>query len=170
MTEKKEKQEKKKQLNNKEILELEEKASKAEEYFSQLKRLAAEFDNYKKRMIREQSQAISMASKNLIVKLLPIIDDLERALKSIDEEGSAETIANGVKLTHSDIKKLLQTEGVEEVNPQGEEFNPAEHEAVASIESEIEENCIIEVLQKGYKINGMVIRPAMVTVSCQKEE
>jgi molecular chaperone GrpE len=169
MTEKKEPKTKKNKLNEKQIEELQKRAAAADEYLGQFKRLMAEFDNYKKRMVREQSNAIAMSSKNLIVQLLPIIDDLERALRSVDEGQSLEIVAKGVKLTHADIKKLLQAEGVEEIDPEGEEFNPAEHEAVASVESEEEENCIIQVMQKGYKINGMVIRPAMVTVSCKNE-
>lgn len=170
MPEKKEPKIKKEKLNEKQIAELKEKALQSDEYLSQLKRLMAEFDNYKKRMFREQSNAIAMASKNLIVKLFPIIDDLERAIRSVDEGQSPEIIANGVKLTHADIKKLLVSEGVEEINPEGDQFNPIEHEAIASVESEEEENCIIQVMQKGYRINGLVIRPAMVTVSCKSEE
>lgn len=160
----------KKALSEKQIKELEDKAGKADEYLSQLRRLAAEFDNYKKRMIREQSQAVALSSKNLIVKLLPIIDDLERALISVDKGEGTESIAEGVKLMHNDIKKLLESEGVEILNPLGEEFDPAEHEAVAKLQSEEEENCIIDVVQKGYKIKGLIIRPAMVTVSCKGEE
>ncbi|RJQ33259.1 MAG: nucleotide exchange factor GrpE [Actinobacteria bacterium] len=151
--------------SNKEIEALKEKAAKADDYLSQLKRLAAEFDNYKKRMIREQSAAIALASKNLIEQLLPTLDDLERAIESVKDGQSAEMVAKGVELTYNDIQKLLEAEGVEQINPVGEGFNPATSEAVAQVDSDQSSETVVEVLQKGYKMNNMVIRPAKVTIA-----
>jgi len=148
---------------------IEELETQNKDYLDKLLRLKAEFDNYKKRMIREQSLAVKYASETLVYHLLPIVDDLERALLAIDGDCEPQKITEGVKLTHKDIKKLLEQHLVEEINPAGEPFNPEEHEAVLTADSsEHEEDCVVQVFQKGYKLDGKVVRPAKVSI-CKKQ-
>lgn len=140
-----------------------------QEYLDKLLRLKAEFDNYKKRMIREQSQAVKYAAENIIYKLLPIVDDLDRAILAIADGQEHIKVIEGVKLTHKDIKRLLEEHLVNEIDPHGEPFNPEEHEAVLTVDSdEHEEDCVVAVLQKGYKLDGRVVRPAKVSI-CKKQ-
>lgn len=147
---------------------LEELAQQNKEYLDKLLRLKAEFENYKKRMLKEQSLAVKYASEGIIGRLLPIIDNLDRALQAIEEGLEASKIIDGVKLTHQDIKKVLQDCFVEEINPQGEPFDPAEHEAVMTVNSNShKEDHVVEVLQKGYKLDGKIVRPAKVSI-CKK--
>lgn len=139
------------------------------DYLDKLLRLKAEFENYKKRMIKEQSLAVKFASENIVHNLLPIIDDLERALLAASSESEPAKIIEGVNLTHRDIKKLLEQYLVSEIKATGEIFNPEEHEALLVVDSgDHEEDCIVEVLQKGYKLDGKVIRPAKVSI-CKKK-
>jgi len=139
------------------------------DYLDKLLRLKAEFDNYKKRILKEQSLHAKYASENVVYQLLPIVDDLERALLAIEGEQEASQIIEGVKLTHKDIKKLLEQHLVAEINPAGEPFDPEEHEAVLTVESaEHDEDCIVQVYQKGYKLDGKVVRPAKVSI-CKKQ-
>lgn len=140
------------------------------EYLEKLLRLKAEFENYKKRMLKEQSLAIKYASEGIITRLLPIVDDLDRALEAIKNDLEASKIIDGVKLTHQDIKKVLEECLVKEINPVGEPFNPEEHEALNIIASDSHnEDHVVEVFQKGYKLDGKVVRPAKVSI-CKKNK
>lgn len=139
------------------------------DYLDKLLRLKADFENYKKRMIKEQSFAVKYAAENIIHRLLPIVDDLDRALIAINKELEPTKVIEGVKLTHQEIKKLLNEHLVHEINPVGEIFNPEEHEAMMTVcSNEHDEDAIVEVLQKGYKLDGKVVRPARVSI-CKKE-
>ncbi len=141
-----------------------------EEYLDKLLRFKAEFENYKKRMIKEQSRAINYASETIIHRLLPIVDDLDRALAATESEQDAQKIIDGVKLTHKDIKNLLEEHSVCEINPLGEPFNPEQHEAVFTQDSDKhDENCVIQVIQKGYTLNGKIVRPAKVAI-CKRDK
>lgn len=149
--------------------QLDELQSQNKDYLDKMLRLKAEFENYKKRMIKEQNMAVKYASENVIHSLLPIVDNLDRALLAISDELDPTKIIEGVRLTHQDIKKLLDDHLVEEINPVGELFNPEEHEALLSVKSDIhEDEEIVEVLQKGYKLNGKVVRAAKVSI-CKKD-
>jgi len=150
----------------KQVAELEE---QNKDYLDKFLRLKAEFENYKKRMLKEQALNARYASENLVYHLLPIVDDLERALLAIDDNQEPAKIIEGVRLTHKDIKKLLEQHLVAEINPVGEPFNPEEHEAVLTVDSpEHEEDYIVVVFQKGYKLDGKVVRPAKVSI-CKKQ-
>ncbi len=162
---KKEKTDKSQELQEK----IEELETQSQDYLDKLLRLKAEFENYKKRMLKEQSLAVKYAAENIVHRLLPIVDDLDRALLAINDGLEATKIIEGVRLTHQDIRKLLEEHLVEEIDPLGESFNPEEHEALLAVEAEDkDEDTIVAVLQKGYKLDGKVVRPAKVTI-CKKQ-
>ncbi|MDI6891706.1 MAG: nucleotide exchange factor GrpE [Actinomycetota bacterium] len=134
-----------------------------------LKRLQAEFENYKKRIIREQSQFLEFASQNLIGELLPVLDNFERALAA--GECNRDDFLKGIELVCAQFKKVLEKEGLQAIDPLGKHFDPHEHEAMMQVESdEHEEGTVAEVLQKGYLLKGRVIRPAIVKVARKSGE
>lgn len=149
-------------------LDLEEKLAeaqaKAREYLEDAQRQKAELDNYRKRMIREQTRVVEQANRALIAGLLPVIDNLEKALESCpDRENS---LAVGVRMVYQQLMDILKKEGLEEINPHGHLFDPAECEAVMTVVSDDhEDETVVEVHQKGYRYKGSLLRPARATVS-----
>jgi molecular chaperone GrpE len=137
--------------------------AKAEEHLNDLKRLAAEFENYKKRAAREQVALSTRATERLVKELLPIVDDLERALEAAEEHEEAK-LEEGVRLVHRQLASALEREGLAEIETNGK-FDPHVHEALLSQPSDAEEGSVIEVVQKGYKLGDKVIRPARVVVA-----
>ncbi len=132
-----------------------------------LQRLKADFDNYRKRMIREQTRILETAEADLIKKLLPVMDNLERALES-SKEGDSKGLREGVSMVLELMLETLGKEGLEVIDPGGEQFDPEYHEAMMVVETEdCPEGTIIDVVQKGYRFNGVLLRPAMVRVSCE---
>ena len=153
-------------LSHAEFKALEEKASKAEEYFDRLLRMQAEFDNYKKRLDRDKSDFIKFANESIISEILRILDDFERAVEAGKKKHDFDVLYKGVGMIHKDLKEFLNQKGLEEISSVGKPFNPHEHEAMMQEENnEYPEDHIIEEFQKGYKLNGRVIRPAKVKVS-----
>ena len=142
--------------------------ARAEEHLDDLKRLAAEFDNYRKRAARDQESLIARAAERLVKELLPVLDDLERALVAADEHEEAQ-LEDGVRLVHRSLADALRKEGLEEIPTDGA-FDPNIHEALLSQPSEAEEGVVIEVLQKGYRLGDRVLRPARVVVAAAKTE
>jgi molecular chaperone GrpE len=142
--------------------------AKAEEHLDDLKRLAAEFDNYRKRTTRDQQALVARAAERLVKELLPVLDDLERALVAADEHQEAK-LEEGVRLVHRSLADALRKEGLEEITTDGA-FDPHVHEALLSQPSEAEEGSVIEVLQKGYRLGDRVLRPARVVVAAPKIE
>ena len=131
-----------------------------------LKRLKADFDNYRKRMLKEQTRILETAEADLVKKLLPVIDNLERALASASE-GEAKGLSEGVAMVLDLMLSVLEKEGLDVIDPQGEPFDPEHHEAMMVVEtSECPEGTVVGVVQKGYRFNGLLLRPAMVRVSC----
>jgi molecular chaperone GrpE len=141
--------------------------AKAEEHLDDLKRLAAEFDNYRKRATRDQEQLVTRAHERLVKELLPVLDDLERALEAAEQHEEAK-LEEGVRLVHRSLQAALEREGLAEVETEGR-FDPHVHEALLSQPSEAEDGSVIEVLQKGYKLGDRVLRPARVVVAAPKE-
>ncbi|MFL5929667.1 MAG: nucleotide exchange factor GrpE, partial [Gaiellaceae bacterium] len=131
------------------------------------KRLAAEFDNYRKRTARDQESLAARAAERLVKELLPVLDDLERALVAADEHEEAK-LEDGVRLVHRSLADALRREGLEEIPTDGA-FDPHVHEALLSQPSEAVEGTVIEVLQKGYRLGDRVLRPARVVVAAPKE-
>jgi molecular chaperone GrpE len=141
--------------------------AKAQEHLDDLKRLAAEFENYKKRTAREQASLSTRATEHLVKELLPIVDDLERALEAAEEHEEVK-LEEGVRLVHRQLASALEREGLAEIETDGK-FDPHVHEALLSQPSEAEEGSVIEVLQKGYRLGDRVLRPARVVVAGSKE-
>ena len=129
-----------------ESLDVEALQAERDELFDRLQRLAAEFDNFRKRSAREQAALIERANERLVKELLPVLDDLGRALADV-----------------------LAKEGLAEIDTNGK-FDPHVHEALLSQPSEVDEGTVVEVVQKGYKLGDRVLRPARVVVAAPKEE
>ena len=133
------------------------------EYQERYQRLLADFDNYKKREEANKADFKKFASSSLVEKLLPVIDNLDRALVKADEN---DAFVEGVVMTRKELLKVLANEGLEEIPSDGCEFDHNIHQAVLAEDSdEVESNHIIETFQKGYKLNGRLLRPAMVKVA-----
>jgi molecular chaperone GrpE len=134
-----------------------------DEYLDALQRLKAEFDNYRKRVARDQQELAARAHERLVKELVPVLDDLERALEAATEheEGKLE---EGVRLVHRSLADALAKEGLAEIDTDGT-FDPHTQEALLSQPSEAEEGSVIQVLQKGYSLGDRVLRPARVVIS-----
>jgi molecular chaperone GrpE len=147
--------------------ELEEKLAEVErerdEYLNDLKRVAADFENYRKRVARDQEGLVARAHERLVKELLPVLDDLERALEAAAEHEEAK-LEEGVRLVHRELLEARAREGLVEVETEGQ-FDPHLHEALLSQPSDQEDGSVIEVLQRGYRLGDRVLRPARVVVS-----
>ncbi|OGR20871.1 MAG: nucleotide exchange factor GrpE [Desulfobacula sp. RIFOXYA12_FULL_46_16] len=131
-----------------------------------LLRLSAEFENYKKRKQREIDEFKKFANETIFRQILPVVDNLERAIASAETNSGEETLLEGVKLIHKDILKLLEMFNVKVVKAGNEPFDPNFHQAVTRQETdEFPENTVTTVLQNGYLLHDRLIRPAMVVVS-----
>jgi len=138
----------------------------ATEYLDCLKRLKAEFENYKKRSLKEKERIVKFANEDLIKQFFPLLDDLERALGSVKGPKNSASFLEGIKIILVQFKHLLKNQGVEEIKAQGEEFNPYFHEAIMQVESnEYPDNLVVEEIRKGYKLKDRILRPAMVKVN-----
>ena len=138
--------------------------AEAETHLNDLKRLAAEFENYRKRVAREQQALSARAAERLVGELLPIVDDLERALEAAEEHEEAK-LEEGVRLVQRQLAAVLEREGLAEIETDGK-FDPHVHEALLSQpSSDQSEGTVIEVLQKGYRLGDRVLRPARVVVA-----
>jgi molecular chaperone GrpE len=127
------------------------------------KRTAADFDNFKKRAAREREEYVTFANERLVKELLPILDDLERALVAATEHQEA-ALEDGVRLVHQSLAGLLSRQGLKEIDAGGA-FDPHVHEALLSQPAEAEEGSVIDVVQKGYTLGDRVVRPARVVVA-----
>jgi molecular chaperone GrpE len=139
---------------------------KHKQTLSQLTRLQADFENYKKRTQKEKEGIYRYAVEEFGEKLLPVIDNLDRALESFEKDGcESDGYLDGVRMVFNQLLDVLKEEGIEEIKAIGEEFNPMYHHAVCmeAVDGE-QDDVIIEVFQKGYQIKDKVLRPAMVKV------
>jgi molecular chaperone GrpE len=137
--------------------------TKRDEYLGDLRRVAADFDNFRKRVAREQESIVSRASERLLRELLPVLDDLERALEAAAEHEEAK-LEEGVRLVERRLREVLTGAGLVEISTDGP-FDPHVHEALLSQPAEADEGTIIQVMQKGYELGDHVIRPARVVIS-----
>ena len=133
-----------------------------ENYLELAQRIQADFENYRKRAAKEAAAAGERARSGLVRELLPIVDNLERALASAEE--GEQHLAEGVRLVHSELIAVLERNGVEQFDPVGEKFDPTEHDAL-SMRDEGESGLVVDVVEKGYRSNGTILRPARVVVS-----
>ena len=137
-----------------------------EEWKNSYTRKLAEFQNFTKRKENEVAEMRKYASEGIIVKLLDNIDNLERAVDASKESQNFDSLIEGVNMILNNLKNLLTEEGVEEIEAAGKEYNPYEHKAmITENKEELDDNVVVQVFQKGYKMKGKVVRPAMVTVN-----
>jgi molecular chaperone GrpE len=134
-----------------------------DEYLDSLQRLKAEFDNYRKRSARDHERLVARASERLVKELLPVLDDLERALVAAADHEEAK-LEEGVRLVHRALTDVLAREGLVEIETNGS-FDPHVHEALLTQPAEAETGSVVEVLQKGYRLGDSVLRPARVVVA-----
>jgi molecular chaperone GrpE len=135
-----------------------------DEYLDLARRSQADFENYRKRAAKEAALAGERAKSGLVRELLPVVDNLERALASAGE--SEQHLAEGVRLVHSELIAVLERNGVQQFDPSGERFDPGEHEALSMRPQDgAESGVVLDVVEKGYRANGTVLRPARVVVS-----
>jgi len=155
------------------VAELQQALAEAEaardEFLADLQRVAADFDNYRKRVAREQEALVARAHEKLVAELLPVLDDLERALEAATMHEEAK-LEDGVRLVHRRLRDLLLKEGLVEIATDGP-FDPYSHEALAALPAEeAEEGTILQVTQKGYLLGDRVLRPARVIVAAPPPE
>ena len=155
-----------------ELAELQKKVDELEKEKSELKdqslRIHAETENFKKRLTREKEDFAKYSNEKAVKEILPVIDNLERAVDHAKEAGESSGLIEGVEMTLDLFQKALERLGVSPVEAMGETFNPERHEAVQQIESaDHEPNIVISEFQKGYMLHERLIRPAMVVVSSQ---
>lgn len=129
-------------------------------------RLFAEYDNFRKRTLRERADLLKTASEDIIISLLPLMDDFERALKSMETASDIEAVKEGVSIIYTKFKNNLTQKGVEAIQSVGSEFNTDLHEAITNIPAPSEEmkGKVVDEIEKGYLLNGKVIRFAKVVV------
>lgn len=148
------------------IQKLKEAEESAKKYFDLYARSQAEMENLKKRLRREKEDFLKFANESLIKELLPVVDNLENAIRHAQDENSVHALREGLELTLKGMRNALSKAGVEEVKALGERFDPNFHHAVSQEEtSEVEAGTVLQELQKGYLLNQRLIRPSMVVVS-----
>lgn len=144
---------------------------RSEEYLGHLKRERADFTNYRRRVDDERAQAAQSANLGLVMKLLPILDDFERALGNASPDELETSWAKGVQLIERNLRAVLVAEGVERIDPNGAGFNPWEHEAVTYQPSaEAQDGTVLHVIRPGYRRGDRIIRPAQVVVGRANED
>ena len=145
---------------------LEEESQKVKEHLDQWKRSAAEFSNYRKRNEKERGELIKFTNALLITRLLPVLDDLERAFQTLPENMRHFTWTDGVALVHRKLEAILEQEGLKAIEARGNPFDPTLHQSIMYEETtEFDDGIILEELQKGYELNERVIRPSLVKVA-----
>jgi molecular chaperone GrpE len=140
--------------------------AEADGYLDDLRRLQAEFDNYRKRTMREQTARMASASQALVSRLLPVLDNFELAVSHAEQSRDFDRMLKGVEMVFGELNDLLAGEGLVAIEASGKPFDPERHEAVVAVEEEgVEAGTVVDVIRKGYELNGRVLRPAMVKVA-----
>jgi molecular chaperone GrpE len=151
------------EVENTQEKQTDELAQERDELVDRLQRLQAEFENYRKRAARDQQALVARAHERLVKELLPVLDDLGRALEAAEQHEEA-TLEDGVRLVHRQLMDILAREGLTEIETDGD-FDPHVHEALLAQPSDSEAGTVLEVLQKGYRLGDHVLRPARVTIA-----
>jgi molecular chaperone GrpE len=141
---------------------LAEEKGKAEKYLTSWQRSQADLENYIKRAEQDKSETVEFANRILILDLLPILDDFERALASLPVELDEQNWTEGIRLIYNKVKAVLEAQGLAEIEAEGEHFDPHWHEAAGHLEGE--EGVVVEEIRKGYKFKDKLLRPSMVMV------
>jgi len=142
--------------------QVEEEKQKAEGYLANWQRAQADFINYKRRTEQEKNELTKFSTAMLILNLLPVMDDLERALSTVPTALAGLSWFDGLRLIHRKLVAILENQGLQAIEAEGKDFDPNLHEAIMHVEGE--EGKVVQVMQKGYKLHDRIIRPAMVTV------
>lgn len=186
MTKKKAKDDKEKELSDHKINEKETKAksskkadkkdkkkTKAEEFEQKYKevndkylRLTAEFDNFRKRSLKEKMELVKSAGQDILINILPVMDNFERAIQSMDTDSNEASVKEGIELIYNNFKEFLSQRGVKEIEAIGKDFDTDLHEAITKIPvpEEAQKGKVIDVIEKGYELHGKIIRFAKVVV------
>jgi molecular chaperone GrpE len=150
----------------KDLDELGEAKRERDEYLELAQRTRADFENYRKRVAKETSDALARGKAELARSLLPAIDNLERALEAGEDASAHGALVEGVAMVRDELHSRLEGAGVESFDPTGERFDPQLHEALSTQPAEgTESGTVIETVERGYRLNGQVLRPAKVVVS-----
>jgi molecular chaperone GrpE len=136
----------------------------ADDRLDQLMRLKADFENFRKRELREKTELVERASFRVVEQLLPVLDDFDRAINALRTHTDDDALIRGLELVASQLRGVLEGEGLERVIAEGA-FDPHEHEAVMSVPGDVTEPTVLEVVRPGYKLKGKTIRPALVQVA-----
>jgi molecular chaperone GrpE len=157
-------------VNEERLNELEEKEKKADEYYGHYVRARADMDNLRKRLQRDRDDFVKFANERLLSEVIPILDNFERAFTAAEKVPATHNFALGVEMILKQLRDALARYGVEEINPAGERFDPARHEAAETLETtEHADHTVVDVLQRGYVLNGRVVQPAVVRVAVNPE-
>jgi molecular chaperone GrpE len=141
---------------------LAEEKEKSEKYLANWQRAQADFINYKRRNEQERAEVVNYANSTLILNMLPVLDDLERALASVPEEFAESPWVDGIRHIYHKLQAILEAQGISVIEAEGKDFDPHFHEAVMAVEGE--EGKVVEEISKGYKLRDRVIRPTRVKV------
>jgi len=144
--------------------ELDEAKRQAAEYLEHLQRLQAEFANFRKRVLKEQTRAVELASEPLMRRLLEVMDEFDLALIAAEQKPDFEKFLHGVELVYAKLKEILAAEGLQRIDAEGKPFDPERHEALMQSGDGQGEPVVADVLRPGYTLKGRVIRPAGVKV------
>ena len=157
-------------VNEDELYLLEEKSKKADEYYGHYVRARADLDNMRKRVQREKEDFVKYANERLLSEIIPILDNFERAFTAAEKVPATHNFAVGVEMILKQLREALARYGVEELHPVGEPFDPAKHEAAETVTTtEQPDHTVVDVLQRGYMLNGRVLQPAVVRVAVNPE-
>jgi molecular chaperone GrpE len=140
--------------------------AEAESYLDDLRRLQADFDNYRKRTLREQTARAASASQALVTRLLPVLDNFELAVSAAEQSRDFDRMLKGVEMVFGELREVLEGEGLVKIEAEGKPFDPERHEAVIAVEQEdTEPGMVVGIVRTGYELRGKVLRPAMVKVA-----
>jgi molecular chaperone GrpE len=140
--------------------------AEAESYLDDLRRLQADFDNYRKRTLREQTARAASASQALVARLLPVLDNFELAVSSAELSRDFDRMLKGVEMVFGELREVLEAEGLVRIEAEGKPFDPERHEAVIAVDEEdTEPGMVVDIVRAGYELRGKVLRPAMVKVA-----
>jgi len=153
-----------------EVDELAEARAQAAEYLDHLQRLQAEFENYRKRTMKEQTRALEFGSEGVVRRLLEVLDEFQLALASAEARPELDSFTRGFALVHAKLLDSLRAEGLEPVDAVGKPFDPEVHEALMGSSDDEGEHFVQDVLRTGYRLKGRVIRPAGVRVGTRQSE
>ena len=140
--------------------------AEAESYLDDLRRLQADFDNYRKRTLREQTARAASASQALVARLLPVLDNFELAVSAAEQSRDFDRMLKGVEMVLGALREVLEGEGLVKIEAEGKPFDPERHEAVIAVEQDgSEPGMVVDIVRAGYELGGKVLRPAMVKVA-----